>query len=81
MKIELYFFPECPYCKKVLKSIKDLGLESKIILKDIKSDSKNLDFHLKKTGRQTVPCLYIDSKPMFESSDICKWLEAHHKEV
>ena len=26
------------------------------------------------TGRRTVPCLYIDNKPMFESADIMDWL-------
>lgn len=26
------------------------------------------------TGRRTVPCLYIDNQPMFESQDIMEWL-------
>ena len=27
------------------------------------------------TGRSTVPCLYINGEPMFESQDIIRWLK------
>lgn len=75
MKLELYYFEACPYCQKVLRQIKRLGIENKIILKDVHASSEDRDFHYKTTGRNTVPCLYIDGAPFFESSDICDWLE------
>jgi len=31
----------------------------------------------KDTGRTTVPCLYIDNNPMFESYDIMEWLKTN----
>jgi len=31
----------------------------------------------KDTGRTTVPCLYINGKPMFESYDIMEWLKTN----
>ena len=28
-------------------------------------------------GKQQVPCLFIDGKPMYESLDIVEWLRAN----
>lgn len=39
-----------------------------------RKDEKHLNKLLKDTGVTQVPCLYIDSKPMFESLDIINWL-------
>ena len=36
---------------------------------------------MKQTGRNTVPCLYIDGKPMFESRDIAAWLETNKDKI
>ena len=33
------------------------------------------------TGRQTVPCLYIDGKPMHESGDIVEWLDKNQENL
>lgn len=75
MDLALYYFPECPFCQLVLRKIDTLGLNEKITFKNIHQDSEANAYHIQKTGRQTVPCLYVDDKPMFESSDICEWLE------
>lgn len=75
MKLELYYYPECPYCQLVLRKIDSLKLSDKIELKNVRTDAENRKLHIEKTGRQTVPCLYIDNSPMFESMDICEWLE------
>ena len=74
MKVELYYYEQCPYCRLVLNKIKSLGL-SKIDYKNTLEDSNNKIEHYEKTGRTTVPCIYIDDDPMFESADICQWLE------
>ncbi|MFZ4714762.1 MAG: glutaredoxin family protein [Bacteriovoracaceae bacterium] len=77
--LALYYFDECPYCQRVMKVIKDLHL--KIEMKNTKTDSANRDFHMKTTGMTQVPCLYIDGKPMFESSDIMNWLKDNEKNL
>jgi len=32
---------------------------------------------VKTGGKPQVPCLFIDGKPLYESSDIIAWLEKH----
>ncbi|MBL7664761.1 MAG: glutathione S-transferase N-terminal domain-containing protein [Bacteriovoracaceae bacterium] len=77
MKLELYYYPECPFCQIVLKKIDTLLNKPEIKLKHINQDTTALNFHIKQTGRRTVPCLYIDDKPMFESRDIARWLDSN----
>lgn len=74
MKVTLYYYEQCPYCILVLQKIKALGL-TKIEYKNTLENSEYRIEHFEKTGRTTVPCIYIDGTPMFESRDICKWLE------
>jgi glutaredoxin len=81
MTVELYYFNTCPFCVMVLSQIKKLGLEEKIILKDIHQDSNAREHHYNKTGRTTVPCLYIDDEPLFESGDIINWLQENKDKV
>ncbi len=75
MNLELYYFPECPYCQRVLHKIDELGVQDKITLRNIFEDRNAYEKHVRLTGRKTVPCLYIDDQPMFESADINQWLE------
>lgn len=78
-KLDLYYYEECPYCQKVLKTIDKLNL--KINLLNTRTDEKNREFHIKKTGKTQVPCLYIDGQPMFESSDIVNWINENQSEI
>jgi glutaredoxin 3 len=73
MILKLYYYDSCPFCQIVLKIIKDLNLL--VDFKNIHQDEKNLQKLLKDTGRKTVPCLYIDENPLFESLDIVAWLK------
>lgn len=75
-KLELYYFPSCPYCQIVLDAIEDLDLL--VELSNIQTDRNKADQLIKDTGRRTVPCLYIDQKPMHESADIIRWLKNNH---
>jgi len=75
MKLELYYYDQCPFCAMVLRKIQELSLSKYITFKNILESSDARDFHQKTTGRSTVPCLYIDDKPLFESRDILIWLE------
>ena len=79
MKLELYYFPECPFCQIVLRSIQKLKI--KVEYKHIYQDRSAMEKLIKDTGRKTVPCLYIDNKPMLESSDIVRWLEANQNNL
>ena len=70
--LALYYFLTCPYCANVLDCIDKLNL--KIEKRDIWKDEKHRQKLSNDTGRTTVPCLYIDDHPMFESSEIIDWL-------
>jgi glutaredoxin 3 len=72
-KLELFYYDSCPFCQYVMSVIEDLNL--KIEMKNILRDQSNLKRLVNDTGRRTVPCLYIDNVPMFESQDIMEWLK------
>lgn len=80
MNLELYYFRQCPFCAMVQSKIKELNLTEYITLKDIHASNEIREFHIQTTGRGSVPCLYIDGNPMFESRDIMNWLTSN-KEI
>lgn len=43
-------------------------------LVDIKEGNNNEDL-IKRGGKDQVPCLFIDSKPLYESDDIIKYFK------
>lgn len=71
--LELYYFDACPYCQRVLKAIETSKI--KVSYMDIYGDTKHLQKLIYITGKKTVPCMFIDGKPMFESMDIISWIE------
>lgn len=72
-KLEYFYYDACPFCQMVNSVIKQLNI--KVDYKNILEDQANLERLVGDTGRRTVPCLYIDNKPMHESADIMKWLQ------
>ncbi len=78
-KLELYFYNECPYCQIVLSAIRTAKLEDKVSFLNIRENPAHREKLIKDTGRGTVPCLYIDGKPMHESRDIANWLIEYAK--
>jgi glutaredoxin len=76
-KLELYYYDECPYCQIVLQALDETKLRSNVTMKNVRQDPKNREQLVKDTGRGTVPCLYIDGKPMHESKDIAAWLRTN----
>lgn len=72
-ELKLYKYDSCPFCMRVMQAIEALNV--KVAYHDIMQNKEDLKFHTEKTGRRTVPCLYIDGEPKFESSDITSWLE------
>lgn len=80
-KLELYYFPQCPYCQVVLQALRVTGLENEVAYYDIHDEPHKREQLVKDTGRSTVPCLYIDGKPMHESRDIADWLHKYAKDI
>jgi glutaredoxin len=74
-KLDFYYFEACPYCQRVISVIEKHKIQ--VNWMDIHKDSANTKKLQSDTGRTTVPCMYIDGKPMFESLDIMKWIESN----
>ena len=72
MDLKLYYKPECPFCKKVLRFMEKNDIE--LELKNI-HDQENKEFLVEKGGTNQVPCLFIDGKAMYESDDIIEFLK------
>jgi glutaredoxin len=70
--LELYYFESCPFCIRVVDTIKRLNL--KVTYVDIHEDPQALAKLISDRGRKTVPVLYIDGTPKPESQDIINWL-------
>lgn len=77
--LDFYYFDSCPYCQRVLNVIDELKI--KVNYKDIYEDTNNMQKLTYITGRKTVPCLFIDGKPMHESSDIMAWLKTNSSKL
>lgn len=69
----LYHMTDCPYCEKVLDYLKEIGKE--ISLKNVDEDPKAKEELVHLGGKASVPCLFIDGKPLYDSSDIIDWLK------
>lgn len=79
MKLELYKFDTCPYCRRVMACIDESG-RTDIEMHDIHENEEDRKRLIEVGGKQQVPCLFIDGEPMYESNDIIEWLEKHPQE-
>jgi glutaredoxin len=75
----LYHFESCPFCQKVRNFIKSEGLS--ILEKDIRLDADAEEELIRVGGKAQVPCLFIDGKPLYESSDIITWIKENHNVI
>ena len=73
LNLVLYMFDSCPYCKRVLRRANELGM--KLPLRDTWRDTDARDELLRVGGKTQVPCLFINGKPMYESTAIIAYLE------
>lgn len=80
MKLELFKFESCPYCQKVMNYIKESKRQD-VSFRDILQDEESRQTLLSVGGKEQVPCLFIDGKPMYESGDIIEWLKENPQEV
>lgn len=72
-KLELYYYPECPFCQRVLRAI-DANDYKGIELKNIHADAEADKTLVRVGGKHQVPCLFIDGQPLYESLDIIDFL-------
>lgn len=79
MKLELFMFETCPYCQRVMREIESSG-RTDIELHNIHENYLDKVRLIEEGGKEQVPCLFIDGKPMYESLDIIDWLKAHPQE-
>ncbi|MFT6143750.1 MAG: glutaredoxin [Myxococcota bacterium] len=70
--LALYKFDSCPYCRRLFPTIDRLDVN--VEYRDTRADANWRKDLMEKTGRTQVPCLMIDGKPLFESSDIAAFL-------
>ncbi|MEE1159924.1 MAG: glutaredoxin [Atopobiaceae bacterium] len=73
-QLDLYYYDSCPYCQKALRAMRKLGIEDKIVLRNILQDQQAADTLVRVGGKRQVPCLFIDGVPMYESDDIVEYL-------
>ncbi len=76
MKLELFKFDSCPYCRRVMKFIEESG-RNDIEYRDIHKNDDDRKRLVEVGGKEQVPCLFIDGKPLYESMDIIDWLKAN----
>jgi len=76
--LALYYFPSCPFCRRVLTAIDEVGID--VDLRNIHADDQYWDELVVARQRPTVPVLRItspagDERWMPESLDIITYLE------
>lgn len=76
MKLELYKFDSCPFCRRVMNYIEDSG-RTDVEYHDIHQNAEDRERLIREGGKEQVPCLFIDGKPLYESMDIIEWLKAN----
>lgn len=79
MKLELFFATVCPYCHMVRGEI-EKEKRTDVEFFNIDESEEALNRLVETGGKEQVPCLFIDGKPLYESRDIVKWLRAHPQE-
>lgn len=75
--LKLFYFDECPFCKKVIQYMKGNNIE--VEMANIHTDPKNKEELIKLGGKEQVPMLLIDGEPLYESNDIINWLKENMK--
>ncbi len=76
--LTLYEMRACPFCVKVRREIKRLGLN--IERRDVKHSDADMDDLIQQGGKFQVPCLRVDNgsttRWMYESDQIIDFLRA-----
>ena len=77
MQLSLYYIRTCPFCVRVLFTLKDL--KTSVELKNLSGDRELRSELIKNGGKSKVPCLKIAAgnkdKWLYESADIIRYLK------
>ena len=76
-ELVLYKYNSCPYCQRVLRALRGMEDVVQVEFRDTMRDPGARSALIQATGRTTVPCLFIDGEPLFESADIVRWLNRY----
>ena len=71
--LKLYYMKYCPFCRKVIKYLEENNIKVEMV--DIKADPKYQKELISLGGKDQVPMLLIDGKPLYESEDIINWFK------
>ena len=72
-ELELYVMTGCPYCIKVENFLASNRIS--IPQRNITTDRAAEQHLIVQGGKRQVPCLFIDGKALYESSDIITWAQ------
>jgi glutathione S-transferase len=72
LELVLYHKETCPYCVRVRRRARQLGIEL-----DLRSTWKreHRERLIELGGKKQVPCLVVNGRPLYESADIIEFLE------
>ena len=76
-ELTLYVMTGCPYCIKAKRFLADNGVTIEYEVTSGQGDQTILKQLSDQAiaGKRQVPCLFIDGKPLYESSDIIAWVQ------
>ncbi len=74
MSLELYYYNECEFSRNVLNIIKNLKIEERIVLKNIRENPQYEKELIVLCGNRQVPTLNINGQAMRESEAINAYL-------
>lgn len=78
-KLQLYYFDGCPYCRKVINFLESENIA--VTYKNIHIDAEANKELQRIGGKNQVPCLFINGKPLYESDDIIAWVKANRDKI
>ncbi len=71
LDLVLYKSDTCFYCHRVLGAVNNLKIP--LVIQDTRRDPGAREALIKIGGKQQVPCLIINGRPLYESADIVRF--------
>lgn len=68
MSVEMYYLPSCPYCKRALALLEEKGVA--VTIYDVNEDAKYWDESKARSGRTSVPQIFINEKHVGGCDDL-----------
>ncbi len=75
MRLELYHRWECPFSARVRNFILSHRLDGQIKMIELDEFPEAISILKNATGKSQTPTLFIDGRPLLESSEIISWLQ------